>query len=159
MEFKKKHIMLQMVVWVPSMNDVTHLVHLYPWVGGSKKWVTSFMHDTQTTFFYHWCQSMNDVTHLVHLSPEWVKSNNGWHHLCMTPRLFYCIVGNRHHFELWTRNFKSRKFKINKNSYFLHWNFDWKSCFVVFFLEWNEWKNPQFNFSCQNLSLERNFFK
>ena len=23
------------------------------------------------------------------------------------------------------------------NSYFLHWNFDWKSCFVVFFLEWN----------------------
>ena len=46
-----------------------------------------------------------------------------------------------------------------KNSYFLHWNFDWKSCFVVFFLEWNEWKNPQFNFSSQNLSLERNFFK
>ena len=45
------------------------------------------------------------------------------------------------------------------NSYFLHWNFDWKSCFVVFFLEWNEWKNPQFNFSCQNLSIERNFFK
>ena len=46
-----------------------------------------------------------------------------------------------------------------KNSYFLHWNFDWKSCFVVFFLEWNEWKNPQFNFSSQNLSIERNFFK
>ena len=45
------------------------------------------------------------------------------------------------------------------NSYFLHWNFDWKSCFVVFFLEWNEWKNPQFNFSSQNLSIERNFFK
>ena len=45
------------------------------------------------------------------------------------------------------------------NSYYLHWNFDWKSCFVVFFLEWNEWKNPQLNFSCQNLSLERNFFK
>ena len=45
-----------------------------------------------------------------------------------------------------------------KNSYFLHWNFDWKSCFVVFFLEWNEWKNP-FNFSSQNLSIERNFFK
>ena len=46
-----------------------------------------------------------------------------------------------------------------KNSYFLHWNFDWKSCFVVFFLEWGEWKNPQFNFSSQNLSIERNFFK
>ena len=45
------------------------------------------------------------------------------------------------------------------NSYFLHWNFDWKSCFVVFFLEWNEWKNPQFNFLSQNLSIERNFFK
>ena len=46
-----------------------------------------------------------------------------------------------------------------KDSYFLHWNFDWKSCFVVFFLEWNEWKNPQFNFSSQNLSIEHNFFK
>ena len=117
--------------------------------------------------------------------PEWVKAKNGWHHSCMTPRLpflpasllvsrsrflttwlckdfpwlCYCIVGNCHHFELWTRNFKSRKFKINKNSYFLHWNFDWKSCFVVFFLEWNEWKNPQFNFSSQNLSIEHNFFK
>ena len=28
-----------------------------------------------------------------------------------------------------------------------------------FFLEWNEWKNPQFNFSSQNLSIECNFFK
>ena len=28
-----------------------------------------------------------------------------------------------------------------------------------FFLEWNEWKNPQFNFSSQYLSIERNFFK
>ena len=46
-----------------------------------------------------------------------------------------------------------------KNSDFLHWNFDRKSCFVVFFLEWNEWKNPQFNFSSQNLSIEPNFFK
>ena len=47
----------------------------------------------------------------------------------------------------------------SKNSYFLHWNFDWKSCFVVFFHEWNEWKNPQFNFSSQDLSIEGNFFK
>ena len=46
-----------------------------------------------------------------------------------------------------------------KNSYFLHWNFDWKSCFVVFFLEWNKWKNPQINFSRQNLSIEHNLFK
>ena len=45
------------------------------------------------------------------------------------------------------------------NSYFLHWNFDWKNCFVVFFLEWNEWKNLQFNFSSPNHSIERNFFK
>ena len=52
-----------------------------------------------------------------------------------------------------------KRFIWIKNSYFLHWNFDWKSCFVVFFLEWNEWKNPQFNFSSQNLSKERNFFK
>ena len=37
--------------------------------------------------------------------------------------------------------------------------FEEKSCFVVFFHEWNEWKNPQFNFSSQNLSIERNFFK
>ena len=43
-------------------------------------------------------------------------------------------------------------------SYYLLWFFDRKSCFVMFFLEWNEWKNSQFNFSCQNLSLERNFF-
>ena len=49
--------------------------------------------------------------------------------------------------------------KKERNSYFLHWNFDWKICFVVFFLEWNEWKTPQFNFSSQNLSIERNFFK
>ena len=34
--------------------------------------------------------------------------------------------------------------------------FDWKSCFVVFF---HEWKNLQFNFSCQDLSIECNFFK
>ena len=47
----------------------------------------------------------------------------------------------------------------NIHSYFLHWNFDWKSCFVVFFHEWNEWKNLQFNFSSQDLSIERNFFK
>ena len=40
------------------------------------------------------------------------------------------------------------------NSYFLRWNFDWKSCFVV----WNEWKNPQFDFLSQNFSIERNFF-
>ena len=53
---------------------------------------------------------------------------------------------------------KISKTKTSK-SYFLHWNFDKKSCFVVFFHEWNEWKNPQFNFSSQNLSLERNFFK
>ena len=36
-------------------------------------------------------------------------------------------------------------------SYFLHWNFNGKSCFVVFFHEWNESKNPKFNFSSQNL--------
>ena len=29
----------------------------------------------------------------------------------------------------------------------------------MFFREWNEWKNPQFNFSSQYLSIERNFFK
>ena len=39
-----------------------------------------------------------------------------------------------------------------KNSYLLHWNFDWKSCFVVFSHEWNEWENPQFNFFSQDLS-------
>ena len=46
-----------------------------------------------------------------------------------------------------------------QNCYFLHWNFDWNRCFVMFFHEWNEWKNPQFNFSSQYLSIERNFFK
>ena len=51
-------------------------------------------------------------------------------------------------------------FQFQGNSYILHWNFDWKKCFVEFFLEWNEWKNPQFNFSSQNLStIECNFFK
>ena len=34
-----------------------------------------------------------------------------------------------------------------------------KSCFVVFFHEWNECKNPQLNFLSQNLSIECNFFK
>ena len=28
---------------------------------------------------------------------------------------------------------------------------------MVFFLKWNELKNPQFKFSSQNLSIERNF--
>ena len=31
-----------------------------------------------------------------------------------------------------------------RNNYFLHWNFE---KIVVFFHEWNEWKNPQLNFS------------
>ena len=41
------------------------------------------------------------------------------------------------------------KYKIRivvEDSYYLHWYFDKKSCFVgVFFQEWNEWKNPHFN--------------
>ena len=45
------------------------------------------------------------------------------------------------------------------NAYFLHGELDKKSCFMMFFHEWNEWKKPQFNFSNQNLSLGRNFFK
>ena len=48
---------------------------------------------------------------------------------------------------------------IGKTSYFLKWNFDQKSGFVVFLHEWNEWKKPQFNFLSQNLSIERHFFK
>ena len=44
-------------------------------------------------------------------------------------------------------------------SYFIYLNFDEKSCFVLFFHERNECKNPQFNFSSQNISIERNFFK
>ena len=96
--------------------------------------------------------------------PEWVKSNNEWHHSCMTPRLpillhsrelppvpihewrhpfgtsfplsgwnqkmghiiqswhpdylFYCIVGNCHHFELLTRNFKSFIRKVPQTTFF-----------------------------------------
>ena len=50
-------------------------------------------------------------------------------------------------------------YATKKISYFLYWNFDEKSWSVVFFHEWNEWKNPQFNFSSQNLRIERNFFK
>ena len=37
------------------------------------------------------------------------------------------------------------KYKIRivvENSYYLHWYFDKKSCFVEFFHKWNEWKNP-----------------
>ena len=51
--------------------------------------------------------------------------------------------------------------KSMKSCYFLHWYFDWKCCFVVFFHGWNEWKNPQFNFSktSQDLSIEHNLFK
>ena len=65
-------------------------------------------------------------------------------------------------------NFSSKIFSVEINyfytmwknwkSFFLHWN-DEKSCFVVFFQEWNKWKNPQFNFFSQNLSIEINFFK
>ena len=54
------------------------------------------------------------------------------------------------------KDFQSLQWTLLRNCYFLHWNFDWKSCVVVFF---HEWKNPQFNFSSQDLSIERNFFK
>ena len=40
--------------------------------------------------------------------------------------------------------------KLYINSYFLHKR---KVVFVVFFHEWKEWKNSQFNFSSQNLSM------
>ena len=74
--------------------------------------------------------------------------------------VFLIIFRNNILLNFWKVKYRSDKNNIlDRNSYFLHWNFVRKSCFVVFFLEWNEWKNPQFNFSCQNLSLERNFFK
>ena len=73
------------------------------------------------------------------------------------------------HCELWHSGSENlKKVQANKyscwnqinqfhNSYFLYRNFDRKSCFVVFFhelqLEWNECKNPQFNFSSQNLNF------
>ena len=42
------------------------------------------------------------------------------------------------------------------NSYFLHWNFDKKSCFVVFFHEWKK-STIQFNFSlCDKVFLNSN---
>ena len=46
-----------------------------------------------------------------------------------------------------------------RNSYFIYWNFVSKSCFVCFFSSEKNGKNPQFNFSSQNLSIEHNFFK
>ena len=52
------------------------------------------------------------------------------------------------------KNLYMYMFSTFKNSYFLHWNFDWKSCFVVFFLEWNEWKNPQFNISYEGFKMD-----
>ena len=70
-----------------------------------------------------------------------------------------CIIWQRYLNKKFPKTIKYFPHIVKKNSYFLQWNFDWKSCFVVFFHEWNEWKNPQFNFSSQNLSIERNFFK
>ena len=49
--------------------------------------------------------------------------------------------------------------RIKKVIFHIHWNFDEKSCFVMFFHEWNKWKNPQFKISSKNLSIEHNFFK
>ena len=49
-----------------------------------------------------------------------------------------------------------------KNRYFLYYCILTRKVAlwaVALFYEWNEWKNSQFNFSSQNLSLERNFFK
>ena len=37
-------------------------------------------------------------------------------------------------------------------------NFDWKSCFLVFFSQVKRVKNPQFNYSCQNVRLEQETF-
>ena len=74
---------------------------------------------------------------------------------------FYLIMSTWN-LDFHVRNEISSRLELKKflnNSYFLHWNFDSKSCFVVFFLLWNEWKNPQFNFSSQNLSIECNFSK
>ena len=59
----------------------------------------------------------------------------------------------------WGRYFFSGSDFRLRNNYFLHWNYDEKSWFGVFFHEWNEWKNPQLNFSSQNLSIEHNCFK
>ena len=72
---------------------------------------------------------------------------------------FYLIMSTWN-LDFHVRNEISSRLELKKflnNSYFLHWNFDSKSCFVVFFLLWNKWKNPQFNFSSQNLSIECNF--
>ena len=44
------------------------------------------------------------------------------------------------------------------NSYFLHWNFRGKSCFMVFFLKWKI-HNSTFPVNIFRLSLEHNFFK
>ena len=41
-----------------------------------------------------------------------------------------------------------------KKIYFLHWHFDWKSCFVVFFHEWNEWKKSTIQLNNINHSFE-----
>ena len=47
----------------------------------------------------------------------------------------------------------SSKFQC-RNSYFLHWNFDEKSSFVVFFHEWNKVAlDPTKNFTCKGRSL------
>ena len=67
------------------------------------------------------------------------------------------------HFEKLIKKWKKIKLSewMNewRNSYFQHWYFDWKCCSVVFFLEWNKLRNPQFNFSSQNLCIKCNFFK
>ena len=42
-----------------------------------------------------------------------------------------------------------------KNSCFVDWNSDWKSYFTGVFYGV---KNPKFNVSSQNISLEHNFF-
>ena len=114
------------------------------------------------------------ISHIVHggrfprdswLTNQWSKKINLWVRIFLGKNTLRraCWKINHHSFHTinhWSESFLEKHFYKGKNNYFLHWNFYKKSCFVVFFHEWNEWKNLQFNFSSQNLiSIERNFFK
>ena len=90
-------------------------------------------------------------------------------------RTFFCFIDKMDHKKLLCNYFKeyfgyltilkkisnfkySFCFHFMKNSYFIHWNFD-ENIVVLWYIFTSETskKDPQFNFSSQNLSIERNF--
>ena len=107
-----------------------------------------------------WCIMFHKIMGLIFWSSGKLKITTLTQICLFNTSIFNIFVKPKEiNFNFFLKEIQFFKYQKWWNSYFLHWNFDKKSCFAVFFLEWNEWKISQFNFWSQNLSTELNFFK